>query len=630
MNRYYLVFLSSYVIFVFFLTPNVSTGDGGELATASYFLGTAHPSSYPLYIMIGKTFSFLPLGNVAFRLAIMSAVCSALALSIVFWLVFELTLDMAGAIFAVATLFVSYSYFSQSVVAKFYPLNLLLILLVFTIWARRLLENRETTDEYMSLYLTSFLFGLITSNHHTGIIMLGPVFAACLIMKKNSLSLKSILQGFVLFLSGFFINAYLFVRGRHENFFNAVRIDDLHGFYQVITRQLYNGSGTVSSAANVFDNFAAYWYGFKNFMSVLVSNFSIFACLLFIAGCFYLLKKNYRFFAFIFLALFLYGPFLAKLTLGSTKVSESAYYLAAHQYFLPAFALFVVIIGAGFNQIFLWLNKSKLRLGPKIMTVIAVFPLIFLVSRATDSNFRTNFVPYQFAKDAYSVLPADSVVLAFGDNAQYQGWYLKLVGRYREDVCQIASQSTIHWTFQGCNRNIYGNVFPAFFSNKFSAMAPAMLRKRFYGTAPVENGSAYESYLKSSIFSIDYLYYPNDKYLDNAAARKEDIGNFLLKRLVLSDKLINANACLTHLTDDFFTRRLCSGYVIHLAEMARHYSDSSYKRTGKIVKVQNAETRGLEPPYEVAVTEKNAPYLARAAAIQEFNNWKIFYLRQNE
>src|SRR5271157_4778287 len=107
MNRYYLICLSSFAIFIFFLTPNVNTGDGGELATAAYFLGTAHPSSYPLYLMIGKTITFLPLGNIAFRAAIISAFFSSLSLTIIYWLLLNLTSSNTASLFSATVLLVS-------------------------------------------------------------------------------------------------------------------------------------------------------------------------------------------------------------------------------------------------------------------------------------------------------------------------------------------------------------------------------------------------------------------------------------------------------------------------------------------------------------------------------------------
>src|SRR5208337_4452374 len=116
MNRYHLIFLLSFAIFIFFLTPDINTGDGGELATAAWFLGTAHPSGYPLYSMIGKTLTFLPIGNIAFRTAIISALFSSLSLTLIYWLILNLTSSGTASLFAVTMLLVSYSYFTQSVV----------------------------------------------------------------------------------------------------------------------------------------------------------------------------------------------------------------------------------------------------------------------------------------------------------------------------------------------------------------------------------------------------------------------------------------------------------------------------------------------------------------------------------
>src|ERR1035438_6189710 len=116
-----LIFIASFAIFVFFLTPNVNTGDGGELATTAYYLGVAHPSGYPLYLLIAKSFIFLPFGNMAFKIAIMSAMLSSLVLSLLYWLMERLTSSRWSALFTAALLLQSYAYFTQSLIVKFYP-----------------------------------------------------------------------------------------------------------------------------------------------------------------------------------------------------------------------------------------------------------------------------------------------------------------------------------------------------------------------------------------------------------------------------------------------------------------------------------------------------------------------------
>jgi hypothetical protein len=63
------VFTFALVIYNATLTPSLSyeSLDGNELATVPYELGLAHATGYPLYIWIGKLFTFLPVGDVGHR-----------------------------------------------------------------------------------------------------------------------------------------------------------------------------------------------------------------------------------------------------------------------------------------------------------------------------------------------------------------------------------------------------------------------------------------------------------------------------------------------------------------------------------------------------------------------------------
>ena len=60
--------------------------DGAELITASYRLGIPHPPGYPTYAMVGWLFSHLPIGAIAWRYSLLSAVAVAGAT----WLIFSI------------------------------------------------------------------------------------------------------------------------------------------------------------------------------------------------------------------------------------------------------------------------------------------------------------------------------------------------------------------------------------------------------------------------------------------------------------------------------------------------------------------------------------------------------------
>nr|HQV32231.1 DUF2723 domain-containing protein [Calditrichia bacterium] len=60
------------------LAPTVTFEDSGELIAAAWTLGVPHQPGYPLFTLLGNTFSKLPLDPVAVRLNWMSAVLMAL------------------------------------------------------------------------------------------------------------------------------------------------------------------------------------------------------------------------------------------------------------------------------------------------------------------------------------------------------------------------------------------------------------------------------------------------------------------------------------------------------------------------------------------------------------------------
>ncbi|MBN1517994.1 DUF2723 domain-containing protein [Candidatus Sumerlaeota bacterium] len=76
------VLCAALVLLVYLLTANPGAywGDGIELTTASHVLGVAHPTGYPLFMLLGKLFAMLPAGTIAYRLNLMCA-CAAASLA---------------------------------------------------------------------------------------------------------------------------------------------------------------------------------------------------------------------------------------------------------------------------------------------------------------------------------------------------------------------------------------------------------------------------------------------------------------------------------------------------------------------------------------------------------------------
>jgi len=223
-----LIFFS--FIYLISLYPVFSTGDGGGLAVSAYMLGIAHPPGYPLYVELGKLFSFIPVGNIGSRIALISVVFSIASLYMVYlitkFLIIKITNDEQYieifSVIPVVFLAVSYSYYFNSVVIKFYTLNLFLILVLFYIGLKSLTERNLN---YKYILTASFLLGLGASIHHTSLMIFPALLFVGFIYFKNFI--KWLLPAFSLFALGFLVNLHLYIRSQVDTFTAAHKAENL-------------------------------------------------------------------------------------------------------------------------------------------------------------------------------------------------------------------------------------------------------------------------------------------------------------------------------------------------------------------------------------------------------------------
>ena len=74
------VSLATLVLYLLTLAPSTAMWDTSEYIAAAYTLGIPHPPGNPLFVIIGRVFSILPIGpTVAVRINILAAICSAVS-----------------------------------------------------------------------------------------------------------------------------------------------------------------------------------------------------------------------------------------------------------------------------------------------------------------------------------------------------------------------------------------------------------------------------------------------------------------------------------------------------------------------------------------------------------------------
>lgn len=189
------VFIVTLSIYVCTLAPGVLGGDAGELQFVPCILGLTHPTGYPLHCLVGKLWSYLPIGTVAYRMNLLAAIFAALAVSGLYLTALKLTRSYIPALLSALTLALSPVFWSQAVISDKYALNALFVVVISGL-AFLLADDPKPSR----LYLLAFSFGL-SLTHHRMMALFGPglFLLICLVGRKSLLRPKIIAKALILF-----------------------------------------------------------------------------------------------------------------------------------------------------------------------------------------------------------------------------------------------------------------------------------------------------------------------------------------------------------------------------------------------------------------------------------------------
>ena len=198
-----LIFLAAFQIYLKTVNPTIAFEDSGEFITLSYTLGLSHPPGYPLYMPIGKLFSLFPVGEIAFRINLMSSFFGAMIGVLMYFILmnlFELTgVDVANRfVAATAGLLLTYSDYvwSLSIIDEVYTANTFffcLEILLLLLWEKRRrslgdIDSSRFNIEHLGILCAfSLYYGLHIGIHQSMILMAPPFVLFILLMDHKTL-----------------------------------------------------------------------------------------------------------------------------------------------------------------------------------------------------------------------------------------------------------------------------------------------------------------------------------------------------------------------------------------------------------------------------------------------------------
>lgn len=164
------------LVYLATLLPTMVDQDSGELVAAVHVQGIPHPTGYPLWLLLGRLFDYLPVGHTsAYRVGLASAVPAAAAGGVVSLIGLALTGQVVPAAAAGLTFGLWFPCWSQAVRAEVYGLGALLFAL-----ALLALRRWHRVASARSLFLLSLACGFVSMHHRTIFLAVGPAWLAAM------------------------------------------------------------------------------------------------------------------------------------------------------------------------------------------------------------------------------------------------------------------------------------------------------------------------------------------------------------------------------------------------------------------------------------------------------------------
>ena len=489
------------IVYANTLAPDITWAnrgaDGADLIAATITGGVPHPSGYPTYMVLARLFQLIPIGSLAFRTNLMSAVIAILTALLISdlarrsvavkdgqaWLPDGMGF-ITGLAFGLSPLF-----WSQAVITEVYTLHaffIALILLVTLFLGDNVKEvqnfakhsesgkigllNRPWLDRIGGL-----LFGLALGNQLTVVFLL-PVWLwvglfqhsiqiaedmsdgktsahglKIMGLSKESFSLhlskpdwQVLLRRLFWLLLGLSIYALIPLRARSGSPVNWGNPVDLKGLWWLVSGQLYQD--------RLFSLDLVYlWPRIRNWAGWLQTQYGLIGLIIGFYGLLYGKPRYKRFYwitAWMFLA---YSIFAVGYN------SSDSYVLL-----IPAYMAFALWIGLGVGSLFEFVERLSWRaffvpvVGVSMVLIVAINAWVNYADVDASQDSRA----VDFAAEVLASAPSDAILFVHEDEDIFTLRYYTYVLGLRSDLVVLSEALIMDWYRQTMRETYHGLLIP--------------------------------------------------------------------------------------------------------------------------------------------------------------------------
>jgi tetratricopeptide (TPR) repeat protein len=420
--------LASLATYVLTLAPTVTLVDSGELIVAARSLGVAHPPGFPLYVLLAHLATLLPIGNIAVRVNLASAIFAALAIAVVALLAAEMLLGtdvqstarktparprnaeqpeigsgLAWLPVITAALLLAFSrtLWSYATVAEVYTLNTLLIAMVLLLvfrWRYDVMTSPNLTTD-RRLYAAAFFFGLALGVHHVTVGLTLPAIALLVYRTRPQVfRSKAMIFATLWALAGLTVYAYLPLAAARAPLLNWGDPRTLQRFWWHITGRQFQAYFSLSpvsvgSQLATFASFARREFGPPWLPAALGLS---------LAGSYALFRRDRTMFWFLLLVI------------AADVMYASTYEIAEDKaaYFLPAFLAIILAAGCGARFLIHVASATRSRHASQVIgATLLLVPVVALAANFRFNDHHRDFIAHDYVDNILETIQPGGMLL---------------------------------------------------------------------------------------------------------------------------------------------------------------------------------------------------------------------------
>ncbi|MCE5330372.1 DUF2723 domain-containing protein [bacterium] len=448
--------LIPFVIYLLTLERKLVGGDTSWYALELPQMELLPPTGYPVFSLIGKLFSIIPIGPLALRLNLISAVFGSLTILFLFMSMNKLLKNEILSLIASLSFAFVYPYWFFANRLEFDTLNSFYIaILIFAI-----LKYQENPIR-KNLYFCFACLGFLLTNHPIALFIM-PSFLILVIIIKPEIfkNIKSIFLSIMFFVLPLFSYSYIYIRSVQG-----------YGRANTLLQFIYFISGREETGATFGGSFGdKHFSGILkvtlDYLKLISGNYGIILIILAAIGLIYLFRKNWKFALFSFLAILI-------------NLFITTQYLdwAVLNYTLNIMLIMSFYIGCGF--LFLWnllkmifdkiskIRKPFLKLSTikyisfaALILLFATQPVLLIINNYEKCNFKKPKGIYVFWDNAYKSMDKNARLYAYSASINIAVF----IGKYEQNEknIRLIGNNETEYTYENIINQVENGI-PVYF-----------------------------------------------------------------------------------------------------------------------------------------------------------------------